>query len=214
MEQETDSYSEVNNLIREINNLHKVFSLGIEDFLNYNLKRSVRSVVDETGINRDFLILINKYKIALNAGVSSFLDVQINFPSVRYRIKQGESISEKILYYMTANHEYGGVPLNKCLNDFLGFRILVSDLDSLYECLMSDNDLKGVVKLLLREDGSYRGLHLYFKNGKNKFFPWELQIWDKSQAEQNELSHSEHKQKRKYISLAQTYYDGNLEKEE
>lgn len=115
---------------------------------------------------------------------------------------------------MTANHEYGGVPLNKCLNDFLGFRILVSDLDSLYERLMSDNDLKGVVKLLLREDGLYRGLHLYFKNGKNKFFPWELQIWDKSQAEQNELSHSEHKQKRKYISLAQTYYDGNLEKEE
>lgn len=214
MEQETDSYSGVNNLIREINNLHKVFSLGIEDFLNYNLKKSVRSVVDETGINRDFLILINKYKIALNAGVSSFLDVQINFPSVRYRIKQGESISEKILYYMTANHEYGGVPLNKCLNDFLGFRILVSDLDSLYERLMSDNDLKGVVKLLLREDGPYRGLHLYFKNGKNKFFPWELQIWDKSQAEQNELSHSEHKQKRKYISLAQTYYDGNLEKEE
>lgn len=99
MEHETDSYSEVNNLIREINNLHKVFSLGIEDFLNYNLKRSVRSVVDETGINRDFLILINKYKIALNAGVSSFLDVQINFPSVRYRIKQGESISEK--YFIT-----------------------------------------------------------------------------------------------------------------
>lgn len=213
VEQEIDSYLEVLKVINEINNLHKAFSLERADFLNYNLRKNVKTVVNSSGINDNFSVLINQYKRELNASVTYFLDIQMTFPNLRYRIKQGESISEKLLYYMTDAHQNGEVPLNKCLNDFLGFRILVPNLDAIYNCLNLDEDLNKVVKLYLRKDGQYKGAHIYFKNGNNKFFPWELQLWDIDQAETNELSHKEHKQKRKYISLPQNYHDGNLEKE-
>lgn len=213
MEQAIDSCIEVLEIVYEINNLHKDFSLGIEDFLSKNLRKNVSSVVDNNGINNDFLLQINKYKSALNANFISFSDIQSDFP-VRYRIKQSESINEKLLYYMSEKHQFGKIPLNKCLNDFLGFRILVSDLDDVYNSLDTNYNLKTIVKMYLRKDGNYKGLHLYFKNGNNRFFPWELQIWDINQASRNELSHKEHKQKRKYISLPQNYHDGNLEREE
>lgn len=213
MEQAIDSCIEVLEIVYEINNLHKDFSLGIEDFLSKNLRKNVSSVVDNNGINNDFLLQINKYKSALNANFISFSDIQSDFP-VRYRIKQSESINEKLLYYMSEKHQFGKIPLNKCLNDFLGFRILVSDLDDVYNSLDTNDNLKTIVKMYLRKDGNYKGLHLYFKNGNNRFFPWELQIWDINQASRNELSHKEHKQKRKYISLPQNYHDGNLEREE
>lgn len=214
VEQEIDSYLEVFKVIDEVNNLHKAFSLDRINFLDYNLRKNVKTVVDESGINANFLILINKYKTDLNANVTRFIDIQMTFPNLRYRIKQGESISEKLLYYMTQAHQNGEVALNKCLNDLLGFRILVPNLDVIYRCLIIDENLNRVIKIYLREDGQYKGLHIYFKNGNNKFFPWELQVWDINQAEKNESSHKKHKQKRKYISLPQNYHDGNLEKEE
>lgn len=115
---------------------------------------------------------------------------------------------------MTDVHEFGKVPLNKCLNDLLGFRILVIDLESVYATLKHDDRVTSITKMYLRTDGGYSGIHLYFKNGNNKFFPWELQIWDIEQSSSNEISHREHKQKRKYIYLPQNYHEAKLEKED
>ncbi|MDT2859202.1 hypothetical protein P7H71_04695 [Lactococcus lactis] len=213
MDQDIDSCLEVIKIVYEINAIHKKFSLDRADFLNKNLTKTVRSVVGAAGINNDFLLQINKYKSELNANFISFSEIQSSVP-IRYRIKQSESINEKLLYYMSEAHLFGKVPLNKCLNDFLGFRILVDDLDVIYNSLETNDDLKTIVKMYLREDGEYKGLHIYFKNGNNRFFPWELQIWDINQSVQNESSHQKHKQKRKYILLPQNYHDGNLEKEE
>ena len=111
-------------------------------------------------------------------------------------------------------HENGKIPINKCLNDFLGFRIFVDDLESIYDSLQKSILKTQKIKIYLREDDKYRAIHIYFKNGRNVYFPWELQIWDIKDSISNEISHREHKQKRKYISLPQTYHDTKLEKEE
>lgn len=71
-----------------------------------------------------------------------------------------------------------------------------------------------VTRMYLRKNGGYVGLHLYFKNKNNRFFPWELQVWSIDQAELNEQSHKEHKQKRHYILIPQHYYEADLDEED
>lgn len=210
----TYQYEDVVRIICEINDLHYSFSNELSNLLSFNLKKSVSSVVVSHSIDSDFQELINSYKRELNSIVGRLSDIQNKFVGIRSRIKQAESISEKLLYYMTDVHEFGKVPLNKCLNDFLGFRILVIDLESVYGALKCDNRVTNITKMYLRTDGDYSGIHLYFKNGNNKFFPWELQIWDIEQSSSNEISHREHKQKRKYIDLPQNYHEAKLEKED
>ncbi|WOI91918.1 hypothetical protein RYQ61_03630 [Streptococcus intermedius] len=210
----TYQYEDIVHIICEINDLHYSFSNKLSNLLSFNLKKSVSSVVVSNSIDSDFQELINSYKKELNSIVGRLSDIQNKFVGIRSRIKQAESISEKLLYYMTDVHEFGKVPLNKCLNDFLGFRILVIDLESVYGALKCDNRVTNITKMYLRTDGDYSGIHLYFKNGNNKFFPWELQIWDIEQSSSNEKSHKEHKQKRKYIDLPQNYHEAKLEKED
>ncbi|MDT2857846.1 hypothetical protein [Lactococcus lactis] len=208
------SYSEIVEVIKAINVLHKKFSSELGDILTYKLSKSVRNVVDEQGITIDFQKLINEYKTALTLNTVRVFEIQNRFPNVRSRAKQGESVREKLIYYRKTR-ENGGIPINKCLNDFLGFRLIVSDLSTIQEKLELDDEVQGIIsKMYSRSDGLYQGLHLYFKNHNNKFFPWELQLWDVNHAKQNELSHKEHKEKRKYILVPQNYHDGNLEKEE
>lgn len=207
-------YEDIVHIITDINKLHYSFSVGLSGLLNFNLKKSVGSVVVNNSINRDFQELINSYKAELNSKIVKISDIQNKFIGIRYRIKQAESISEKLLYYIGEEHECGKIPLNKCLNDFLGFRILVDDLCSVYHTLKNDDRVTVITKMYLRNDGNYKGVHLYFKNKNNKYFPWELQIWEIKHSALNEKSHKEHKQKRKYISLPQNYFDASLEKEE
>ena len=202
-------------IIQEINKLHKTFSINSQDFLNCNLKKTINKIATKNGINQEFQSLINKYKSELlNKLTINLLQLQSQFPGIRYRVKQSESIREKILYYLGPEHEYGKVPINKSLNDFLGFRIFVENLELIYHDLKCDSKVTDIVaRMYLRENGDYVGLHIYFKNKNNKFFSWELQIWSINKSELNEQSHKEHKQKRKYISIPQNYYEADLEKE-
>ncbi|GAB2577697.1 hypothetical protein GCM10026986_02590 [Nitrincola alkalisediminis] len=42
-------------------------------------------------------------------------------------------------------------------------------------------------------EGGYRGLHVYFKNKSNFYFPWELQIWDEADVGSNIVNHEKFK---------------------
>ncbi|MEN9494253.1 MAG: hypothetical protein RJA89_495, partial [Pseudomonadota bacterium] len=39
----------------------------------------------------------------------------------------------------------------------------------------------------------YIGVHVYFKNASNFYYPWELQIWDKNDAKANIVNHQLYK---------------------
>ncbi len=45
----------------------------------------------------------------------------------------------------------------------------------------------------LRDKDGYRGLHVYFKNKTNFYFPWELQIWDAEDVQSNIQNHEQFK---------------------
>ncbi len=215
MKNSTCSSEKVIEIINEINKLHLSISSDLKTSLNYNLKKSISSVIVDGTVDKDFQTLITNYKSGLNRNIILISEIQSCFPEIRYRIKQAESINEKLLYYMGSNSINGKSPINKCLNDFLGFRILTDDnLENLLYVLKGKQDKLNISRSYIRTEGEYRGLHLYFKNGNNKYFPWELQIWHQNHLTINEKSHKEHKQKRKYISVPQEYFEANLEEKE
>lgn len=108
------------------------------------------------------------------------------------RIKQANSIQNKINIYMNRSIE-GKVPINKCFNDLLGFRIVI-DADFSFEQLKEHlHESFDSLKLIDSTKNDYKAYHIYFQDG-NKVFPWELQVWKKSNEKSNLESHHKYKQ--------------------
>lgn len=96
--------------------------------------------------------------------------------------------------YQTEWHEYGKIPINKCLNDLFGVRVI---LDSAVTFAQVDSFIKQEYGDLYRcVDSSnldYIATHVYFKKD-NFSFPWELQIWNECNRESNIASLARYKQ--------------------
>ena len=163
-----DSYEQIVEVIRAINEFHLRTSQEQEVYLTLNLKKNtVSSIVSDEGISQQFQSIIDRYRNALlTVYISEINNFSFKFP-VRARIKQAESISEKLLYYSTKEGNNGEYPINKCLNDILGFRIIVSNLLEINSLLQSDTAIQNTVfKIIQRKIGDYEATHLYFKNKK------------------------------------------------
>lgn len=209
--------------IRDINDIHKNVS---EDHFfppeDLNLppinlkKRTISHFINSNKINEDFIEYINVYHAKMNLIIaySSFDADYVNWDA-RMRVKQKESIQNKLIHYYMTNED-GNIPIQKCLNDLLGYRLIIdnfdpnnSDFKKLIEKLKNELSL---MKCYTRDKDGYKATHIYFKNGENIFFPWELQIWATEDAESNEISHSEHKSKREYINWPKVYKEANIRK--
>ncbi|MDT2861307.1 hypothetical protein [Lactococcus lactis] len=210
------SFCEIERLINEIGEFHTYFSRTYyESAKKYNLKTTqVRDVSSgENGIKfmLDLMLYIRK------AG-ETLIPIPINYDSkrveFRLRVKQPESAINKIYHYKLT-HEDGKIPLQKCLNDLVGFRIIIDSsfsYDDIKEYIEQSPRIKvPLMKIYVRKDYdeegklSYIGVHAYFKSGNNSFFPWELQIWKGVDEQSNEFSHTQYKAKREYISWADSY---------
>ncbi len=109
-----------------------------------------------------------------------------------YRVKTLESIDDKIARFSENTDQY---PVNNWLNDIFGARIIVNtaEVDTISEQLDEWQEKYGLKNWYFRDKDGYRGLHIYFKNKSNFYFPWELQVWD----EKDELSNIETHEKYK-----------------
>lgn len=207
--------------IKDINGVHKSIS---EDHFDskidtINLKNfRVKNCISSGEITPSFLDYIHEYQAKLNF-VIACSDFEYDYVENdgRMRVKQRESIQNKLLHYYHTNNN-GEIPVQKCLNDLLGFRLIIDDfnpfdksLEQMIENLKSELTL---MKCYNRDKDGYKGTHVYFKNGKNVYFPWELQIWSKCDSETNEISHAEHKSKRGYINWPKQYEEGNLREDD
>ena len=54
-------------------------------------------------------------------------------------------------------------------------------------------ELYGLKNWYLRDKDGYVGIHIYFKNKSNFYYPWELQLWDKKDVDSNIASHIKYK---------------------
>lgn len=184
----------VERLINEINKMHKQYS---KDYFEtgkvekVNLSRTFSKVPTEH---------ILAYRLNLHESVNDYLykaDVKdINF---YYRVKTTESVLDKIDRYKKRETKY---PVNNILNDIFGARVILNS-DDIATILERLDDWKETYKLknwYLRDVGGYVGIHIYFKNQSNFYYPWELQIWDEKDAEQNIESHRLYK--RQFVTNA------------
>lgn len=115
--------------------------------------------------------------------------------TVRYRIKNPDTINEKIEQYYRREQTLGGINLQKGLNDFLGVRLIMVGINDNAEAIIEYLRSLGVRRPYYRHDHEYRGIHGYFY-GNNSQFPWELQLWDEASRNDNLADHQYHEQQR------------------
>ena len=117
---------------------------------------------------------------------------------VAYRVKTLDSIFDKIRRYNRNPRLLGNTPVNKCLNDVFGIRMIV-------QCTVMADDIIGYVndrhpglKVLDSsktedDEAVYIATHIYFRES-NRRYPWELQKWSVEHTETNYESHRERKE--------------------
>ena len=181
-----DKISQVKQLVNEINRLHLAFS---NDYFEtgriekINLSRTIQHV-PAPHIYTDRLTLhesINDYLMTADIEIKYF-----------YRVKTRESIEDKIARFSNREDHY---PVNNWLNDVFGARIILSadEIKSVMDLLDDWQEEVGLKNWYLRDRQGYRGLHVYFKNKNNFYFPWELQIWDVEDIQSNIKNHEKFK---------------------
>ncbi|WP_283749715.1 hypothetical protein [Bacillus mycoides] len=215
-------YGDIQKLIMEIHKLHNSFSaswidkitpLGFE-LLNFNKKqvRHISNVIEDRGaflIDNTFYRLIKSYMNELEIfTVTSDLEFDYTELDLRTRIKQNESVVNKLKYYRVGKEGEGAFNLNKCLNDLFGIRIIVEGFD--HNCGYFKDMCDGLkfeynnkVRMMNSSKRDYNATHIYFYGEKNNYFPWELQVWNKNDMSSNVTSHALHKQE--YTAWAGIY---------
>lgn len=182
----------IQSLVKSINEIHSVYSdfyfnKYLQDSEIFNLSKTI------TNIPLNYIL---KYRLNLHENINDYLIQYDNKINIKYwyRVKTNESIINKIERYNENEDRY---PLNNWLNDIFGARIILNDKD--FNFLYNSGILNewkekfGLKNWYLREKEGYRGIHIYFKNRNNRYFPWELQIWSKSDVDANIENHRKYK---------------------
>ena len=184
-----DKYTKIDQtkqLISEINRLHSSFSndyfeIGKIDKLN--LSKIIKHIP---------LSHIYKYRLTLHESINDYLmeaDIQMKY---FYRVKTRESIDDKIERFSSREDQY---PVNNWLNDIFGARIVLSshEIAIIMDLLDEWQEELNLKNWYFRDKEGYKGLHIYFKNKSNFYFPWELQIWDLEDVQNNIQNHEKFK---------------------
>ena len=183
---------QVKQLVRKINYLHAEFS---KDYFEsgsiekINLSKTIAKIPKEH---------IYTYRLTLHESINDYLMTAAIDLKYFYRVKTRESIDDKIARFSCREDQY---PVNNWLNDIFGARIILNaeEIEEVMECLDDWQEQLNLKNWYLRDKEVYKGLHSYFKNRNNFYFPWELQIWDSQDLHRNIKNHE--KFKRSFLKL-------------
>lgn len=158
-----------------------------------NLKRTLVSEVIPDGTVYRTVIEYVRFMNGKNAEILLGLPMECTC-RVTARVKAHNSIEYKICSYKTDGHEFGKIPLNKCVNDLFGLRIILEPPTGFKEIMeFIENKYPGKYRCIDSSKHGYKAVHLYFKKD-NLSFPWELQIWNCCDVENNFAMHKSYKQ--------------------
>ncbi len=200
---------ELENLISFIQNEYVQFNEKWQNsdyYFKFDLKNNL--IVDLSE-NEQMLNTIFNYREFINENnIQLLLDFKrfnTKNAKVNIRTKAKNSIEYKIKNYIE-NHENGKIPINKCLNDLFGIRIICAEK---MEYAQITELIKYKFKNLKCIDSSkqdYKATHIYFRQG-NFNFQWELQVWNREDEINNINSHEKYKQD--YIKWEKENKGGN-----
>lgn len=182
-----NNIQKVERLISEINRIHLEYS---KDYFEtgkvekVNLKHTFSKVPTKE---------ILKYRLNLHESINDYLmSADLDGIAYYYRVKTSESILDKIERFSKRQEGY---PVNSILNDIFGARMILSSAE-IAEVMEKLDDWQvkfGLKNWYLKDTADYTGIHIYFKNRSNFFYPWELQLWDKKDVKRNVEGHIKYK---------------------
>lgn len=179
-------------LILEINHSHTIISKDYFENLNIEEIEPHNAYLDQI-FNGIKIQPILDYRLNLHESINDYLmTADLKGIDYVYRVKSSESIINKINRYSLKDKR---LLAKEVLDDILGIRILLND-EEIAEALNSLDDWKeqyGLKNWYLRDKDGYVGIHVYFKNQSNFYYPWELQIWDSKDTKSNIINHRKYK---------------------
>lgn len=173
----------VERFISDINQLHLDYSRDYFEtgkIEKVNLKHTFANVPVDA---------ILEYRFHLHESVNDYImKANLYYLPYVYRVKTSESILHKIERFSKREEGY---PVNAILNDLFGARIVLPSSDiSVVLTQLDDWKTKHHLKnWYVCTKNDYTGIHIYFKNQSNYYYPWELQIWDVNDVDRNITSH-------------------------
>lgn len=191
-------FETIKTIVTDIQGLRETFLAQNpqEANLGINLKKLTYTDIYYDNHVRNELILSSIGNL-YNLDLSLFERRQYDYRDVtiRYRIKNPDTINEKIEQYYRREQTLGGINLQKGLNDFLGVRLIMAGINDNAEAIIEYLRSLGVRRPYYRHDHEYQGIHGYFYSN-NSQFPWELQLWDEASHGDNLADHQYHEQQR------------------
>lgn len=193
-----DSINELDKLINYIMEKHNSINnewMASNENNKYNLRnKKVTDILKNNELSDyifDYRNFINLYYASLFQEINNLgLNNQVEI-----RIKMYNSLQDKInRYCIELKHENGYIPINKCVNDLLGFRIIFSksiDMSQIIDYI--NNKYDNLICIDSSKDG-YIATHIYFTKDSNFKFRWELQLWNLESYDNNKKCHEIYKQ--------------------
>lgn len=200
---------ELENLISFIQNEYIQFNAKWQNsdyYFKFDLKNNL--IVDLSE-NEQMLNTIFNYREFINENnIQLLLDFKrfnTKNAKVNIRTKAKNSIEYKIKNYIE-NHENGKIPINKCLNDLFGIRIICAEKMGYAQITELIKYKFKNLKCIDSSKQDYKATHIYFRQG-NFNFQWELQVWNREDEMNNINSHEKYKQD--YIKWEKENKGGN-----
>lgn len=170
-------------------------------YSNHPFEVNLRRLSCAEALNDDFLtqmfIYINSLTQTQSAIIGKGLLKYSEF--LRMRVKQYDTAYHKVLAKSISEESEGEYPIIKVINDLMGMRIILPNVNDNYDhikallnCLKKQ---KIISRFYHRDDHKYHAFHCYFKKS-NITFPWELQIWNQKDEQENVTAHLRHNQER------------------
>lgn len=193
-------------IFRTIYNMYiehcKTWSSVSEYQLNLKTLQVCNICNDEQVLSEDFEKYMRTFRKDLgylytNIFINLQKELEIN-KRVKFtgRVKTEDSILNKV--YRKSTECGGHFPINNCLNDLLGFRIIdpyysdnILEVKSLLNEYINSAGYK--IRHMRRDKDGYKAYHIYFR-ADNKSFPIEIQIWNMEDELENIKLHRVYKQ--------------------
>ena len=191
-------FDELDTLIKSIqveyDRISERWEIEYPDYAKLKLKKILVRDIYETPIMLaalDYRRFLNNEKLVFELSLNNWNE---NNSKVNTRVKEQNSIIFKIDNYSSRiEHEYGKTPVQKCLNDLYGLRIILDKVCTHDEIRSYISKKYPKLKCIDGSKQNYIATHVYFKKNNHSFW-WELQIWLKNNERDNIASHRKYKQ--------------------
>lgn len=192
-------------LIQCVEKFYNYTCVQWERYYKYERFNFKKKTVNDIRDYDEILYEINNYRDFMNIMSSQAIEFIPDYfwnNNVTSRVKAQNSLEAKIDKYVNGKEEKGKIPINKCINDIFGIRIVVDGEFTPFDVGSYVKEKFPQYKCIDSSKYDYIASHIYFKKD-NYSFQWELQVWREQDRQNNLESHAKYKQE--YTSWEMEY---------